>query len=517
MGLLRSGIEKEFAHYRRQKALAFMDEVPYTTTQLHQDKAAILDAAHRYRKRVLVHDVFSGNPHEPSFVATPDGQWLTIEEWVESQRRQLPTTKRTAAEIYRAAAEKNGPDILTRAGFDPTLDDTGMWEWMFDQAVERFDVKISGDRELVDEDVENALLVQAGVIVDTPQGEFPDTDDPIFQALLVAGRGGYVWRTIEHDPPKGLGQAHEELEQIYRSVAALGGDRTSTLCVGAERALDEVAKFWWASPGAMLKGRSFLEAGYDYVLSDVLAYDGGDLAGEHALRRMFFLGVLIRDMETFTGPAPAPDGAAVPVEQRLGRELFEQDEEAYLKLAGWIISDSVRPQLPAHLQGISTRAVFPLLSYFDPDMRGSDMSPLAGALGRFYVEIATGAYTLASREEWEGFDAAEFRRLANDALATKGRSDDAEENASRIVTGVSVQLDDYDTLTPFVDAQPATLRLGKFADRFVVSPGDALISLMEHDDSVKEKVGWTSTIGWTAGVMLALLEQAALVTHEASA
>jgi len=234
---------------------------------------------------------------------------------------------------------------------------------------------------------------------------------------------------------------------------------------------------------------------------------------------MFFLGVLIRDMETFAGPAPATDGAVAeaPAEQRLSNELFEQDEDAYIKLAGWIISDSVRPQLPERLQGISTRVLFPLLSYFDPDMRGGDMSPLAGALGRFYVEISTGGYTLASREEWEGFDAAEFRRLADDALAAKGRSDDPEENVSRIVTGVSAQLDDYGALTAFVDAQPATLRLGKFADRFTVIPGDTLIALMEHDDSIREKVRWTSTIGWAAGVMLSLIERAELVIQEAFA
>jgi hypothetical protein len=519
MGLFRSGIEKEFAHYRRQKTLSFMDEVPYTTAQLHQEKPAILDAAHKYRKRVLVHDVYSTNPGEPAFVATPDGQWLTIEEWIESQRRKLPTTRRTPAEIYRAAAEKNGPDILTRAGFDSTLDDTGMWEWLFEKAVERFDQRIAGDGELADEDVENALLVQAGVLVGTPQGEFPEAEDPIFHALHVAGRAGYVWRTIEHDPPKGLGQAHEELEQVYCGIAVHGGDRTSTLCVAAERALDDGAKFWWASPGAMLKGRNFLEAAYDYVLSDVLGYDGGDLAGEQALRRMFFLGVLMRDMETFTGPAPAAEdyAADAPVEQRLGRELFERDEDAYMKLAGWIVSDSVRPQLPEDLRRISTRVIYPLLSYFDRETKVGEITPLASALARFYGEITTGAYTLASREEWESFDAAEFGGLADEALARNGRTDDNEENAALIVGGVSGRLDDYAALSAYVDAQPANIRLGAFADRFAVSPGEALISLIDEDGSVKEKVRWTSTIGWATGVMLSLLERAELVNQKASA
>ncbi len=517
MGLFRSGIEKEFAYYRRQKTFPFMDEVSYTTTQLHQEKSAILDAAHKYGKRVLVHDVYSRNLNEPSFVATPDGQWLTVEEWVESQRRRLASTKRTPAEIYRSAAAKLGPDIFTRAGFDdgvPGLAATDMWESLFEQAVERFDATLAGDSELVDEDVETALAVQAGVIIGTPQGSLPDTSDPIFHALLIAGRAGYAWRTVEKDKPKGFGFVGDKLEEVYRSVVVQGGDRSSTLCIAAEQALEDGILFQWESPGGMSRGEYFLEAAYDYALSDVLGYDGGDLAGEQALRRMFFLGVLTRDMEAFTGPPPAAANAAAEArtEQRLGRELFERDPEAYIKLAGWIVSDAVRPQLPEQLQLIVVRTIAPLLTYFDPDMKlGGEMTPLAAATSSFYVEVSTAAYQLAVTEEWEDFDAAEFNRLADQCLAVRGQSDTAEENASRVVGGVSGELDHYAPLAQYVEAQPANIRLGTFADRFTIHPGDALVAFIDEDESVSEKTGHASGLAWTSGVMLALVEKAGRV------
>jgi hypothetical protein len=40
-----------------------------------------------------------------------------------------------------------------------------------------------------------------------------------------------------------------------------------------------------------------------------------------------------------------------------------------------------------------------------------------------------------------------------------------------------------------------------------VSPGENLIEMMEQDDSVREKLGIASTMGWTAGVILALLQR----------
>jgi hypothetical protein len=196
-------------------------------------------------------------------------------------------------------------------------------------------------------------------------------------------------------------------------------------------------------------------------------------------------------------------------EEELGRSLFERDREAYIRLAGDLASDSDPSQLPDALQGVVSRVIVSLVTYFDPGMRlGDKLTPLAGALGHFYTQVLAGSYLLASVEEWDEFDAREFNRLADDCLAVHGRSQTVEQEAARLVEGVSGQLDDYAALTAYVNQLPAYVRLGEFADTYALIPGDELRGLMDEDDSLREKVGWTSTLGWVSGVMLVLLEEA---------
>jgi hypothetical protein len=194
-------------------------------------------------------------------------------------------------------------------------------------------------------------------------------------------------------------------------------------------------------------------------------------------------------------------------EQELGRALFERDREAYIRLAGELASDSDPSQLPDALQRIVSRVLVSLMTYFDPGMRlGDELTPLAGALGRFYTQVLAGSYLLASEEEWEEFDAREFNRLADDCLAVHGRSQTAEQEAARLVEGVSGQFDDFAALTTYVNQLPAYVRLGEFADTYALIPGDELRGLMDEDDSLREKVGWTSTLGWVGGVMLVFVK-----------
>lgn len=92
-------------------------------------------------------------------------------------------------------------------------------------------------------------------------------------------------------------------------------------------------------------------------------------------------------------------------------------------------------------------------------------------------------------------DVADFNRLADECLDRDVRRETVEEKAAQLVSGVSAQLDDYDSLARYVSQQPATLRLNAFADRFIIRPDETLGAFIDDDEAGKEKAAAASTIG----------------------
>jgi hypothetical protein len=87
MRFFRSRIDRYFDHFRRDGTFDSSDELPYMTIDPGDEKEAILEEASKYGKFIFVRVVRSADPSSPSFIATPKGEWLTVDEYVEAQRK----------------------------------------------------------------------------------------------------------------------------------------------------------------------------------------------------------------------------------------------------------------------------------------------------------------------------------------------------------------------------------------------------------------------------------------------
>lgn len=201
------------------------------------------------------------------------------------------------------------------------------------------------------------------------------------------------------------------------------------------------------------------------------------------------------------------DAVFLRMDKRLGRAMFELDQEEYIQLAAEIVSDKQgRTHPPGTVMRIGVLTILPMVRYYDDQPSGPiERTPSAKAIMRFFGEVSAGAYALGISEEWEDLDAAGINRLIDNA--ERGQEEDPEEYMARVIRGTVAELDGYEALSAFVEAQPATARLDSFAERFSIQLSDAAIEALEESPITPDALGVISNYAWRVGVVSALFVQ----------
>ncbi len=198
----------------------------------------------------------------------------------------------------------------------------------------------------------------------------------------------------------------------------------------------------------------------------------------------------------------------------LGSGLFRSDPRGYHATATAIVVDRERrPRMSRSTEGIVVaKFIRPLLLYFDGQSPDGDlqMTPFLHGLTQVLGEALAGAYALATSETWESLDRTTFANLVDGALGYEAAQNPARAFVSAL-RGVSSDLPAFEALNAYLRGRPTYQRLSVYSETQAITPGKDLAEHIRVNKTDREKVSLAVSMGWRAGVVIAVLETLTLV------